>query len=60
MKIDYLIFTGWNTITDEAHKRLEKYVENGGRLFMSAAHLNTNLSGMENQLLYRGLSDFWL
>lgn len=52
---DYLIFTGWNTITDEIYKRLEKYVENGGRLFMSAAHLNTNPErDGEVQLLYRG------
>ncbi len=41
-KYDYLIFVGWNTMTDEIYAKLKKYVEKGGRLFMTAAHLNTN------------------
>lgn len=41
-KYDYLIFVGWNTMTDEIYENLKKFVENGGRLFMTAAHLNTS------------------
>ena len=39
---DYLIFTGWNTMTDEIYDKLISYVKGGGKLFMCAAHLNTN------------------
>jgi len=41
-KYDYLIFVGWNTMTDKIYKNLKAYVKKGGRLFMTAAHLNTN------------------
>ncbi len=41
-KYDYLIFVGWNTMTDEIYDNLKKFVEQGGRLLMTAAHLNTN------------------
>ena len=37
---DYLIFLGWNTMTDENMIKLTEYVKNGGHLLMSAAHLN--------------------
>ena len=40
-KYDYLIFVGWNTMTDEIYENLKAYVRQGGRLFMTAAHLNT-------------------
>ncbi|MBE6934547.1 MAG: hypothetical protein E7462_05835 [Ruminococcaceae bacterium] len=40
-RYDYLIFTGWNTMTEEIYENLKKFVQNGGRLFMTAAHLNT-------------------
>lgn len=39
-KYKYLIFLGWNSMTDETMDKLIAYVENGGRLLMSAAHLN--------------------
>ena len=39
-KYDYLIFLGWNTMTDEDMDKLTEYVRRGGRLLMSAAHLN--------------------
>ncbi len=42
-KYDYLIFAGWNSMTDELYKKLKTYVERGGRLFMTAAHLNTSI-----------------
>ena len=40
---DYLIFTGWNTMTEEIYNTLKQYVHNGGILFMTAAHLNTSI-----------------
>ena len=40
-KYDYLIFLGWNTMTEENMKKLTEYVRRGGHLVMSAAHLNT-------------------
>ncbi len=42
-KYEYLIFTGWNTMTDEIYENLKKYVHGGGKLFMTAAHLNTSV-----------------
>ena len=39
-KYDYLIFTGWNTMTEEIYQNLISYVKGGGKLFMCAAHLN--------------------
>lgn len=39
-KYDYLIFLGWNSMTDENMDKLYEYVRRGGRLLMSAAHLN--------------------
>ncbi|MBQ9921450.1 MAG: hypothetical protein IJO52_04625, partial [Clostridia bacterium] len=39
-KYDYLIFLGWNSMTDENMDKLTEYVSRGGRLLMSAAHLN--------------------
>lgn len=41
---DYLIFTGWNTMTEEIYANLKEYVSRGGRLLMTAAHLNTTAS----------------
>ena len=38
---DYLIFLGWNTMTEENMDKLIAYVRQGGHLVMSAAHLNT-------------------
>lgn len=40
-KYDYLIFLGWNTMTEENMVKLTEYVRRGGHLVMSAAHLNT-------------------
>lgn len=39
---DYLIFVGWNTMTDEIYEKLKEYVKNGGKLFASIPHLNTH------------------
>ena len=40
-RYEYLIFTGWNSMTEEIYEDLKKYVYNGGKLLISAAHLNT-------------------
>ena len=40
-RYDWLIFTGWNTMTVEIYERLKAYVNNGGNLLISAAHLKT-------------------
>ena len=40
-RYDCLIFLGWNTMTPENMDKLTAYVEQGGRLLMTAAHLNT-------------------
>jgi hypothetical protein len=39
-KYDYLVFLGWNTMTDENMDKLTEYVKGGGRLLLSGAHLN--------------------
>lgn len=40
-KYDCLIFVGWNTMTEEIAENLLTYVKGGGKLLLSAAHLNT-------------------
>ena len=39
---DTLIFTGWNTMTEDIYKTLISFVKGGGRLLMCAPHLNTS------------------
>ena len=39
-KYDYIIFAGWNSMTDEIYDKLLAFVENGGMLLMTGAHLN--------------------
>ena len=39
-RYNYLIFLGWNSMTDENMDKLYEYVKRGGNLLMSAAHLN--------------------
>ena len=39
-KYDYLIFLGWNSMTEDTLDKLISFVEGGGKLLMSAAHLN--------------------
>ena len=41
-KYDYLIFLGYNAMTDEVMDKLTNYVKKGGNLLMCAAHLNCN------------------
>lgn len=42
-KYDYLIFLGWNSMTDEIMDKLIQYTQDGGNLLMCAAHLNYNV-----------------
>ncbi len=44
LKYDYLIFLGWNSMTDDNMDKLAEYVSHGGHLLMSAAHLNYQTS----------------
>jgi hypothetical protein len=39
---DALMFLGWNSFVAEDFDRLGKYVENGGTVLLTKAHLNTN------------------
>ena len=48
---NYLIFLGWNTMTDETMDKLCEYVNRGGNLLMTAAHLNYNSQRKGNLLL---------
>ncbi|MBQ6698456.1 MAG: hypothetical protein IJN09_05380 [Oscillospiraceae bacterium] len=48
---EYLIFLGWNTMTDENMDKLTEYVGRGGKLLMSAAHLNCNPQRKGNLIL---------
>lgn len=41
-RYEYLIFMGWNSMTDEDMENLTEYVRRGGKLLMTAAHLNCN------------------
>lgn len=53
-KYDYLIFVGWNSMTEEIYSNLKVYVEQGGCLFMTAAHLNTSIKRDGSISLFNG------
>lgn len=42
-RYEYLIFLGWNTMTEENMDKLYEYVKCGGKILMCAAHLNKNV-----------------
>ena len=42
-RYDALIFLGWNSYDQQDFERLTQFVENGGTLLLSAAHLNSEL-----------------
>jgi len=50
-RYDRLIFLGWNTMTDADMDKLTEYVRRGGKLLMSAAHLNYNTARNGNLML---------
>ena len=54
-KYDCLIFTGWNTMTPEIYSNLVEYVKQGGRVLMTAAHLDTSVTrGGDLELINNG------
>lgn len=50
-RYDYLIFLGWNTMTDEDMDKLTEYVRSGGHLLMSLSHLNYSPSRDKNDFI---------
>ena len=40
---DWLIFTGWNTMTEGNYAKLKEYVAQGGKLLISACHLRDSV-----------------
>jgi len=59
-RYEWLIFTGWNTMTEEIYENLKKYVANGGNLLISAAHMKTGIElGKDSPYICNGkLEDF--
>lgn len=57
---DWLIFTGWNTMTEENYEKLKEYVRDGGKILISAAHLKVGKKRWEDSPYIHGgkLSDF--
>ncbi len=57
---DWLIFTGWNTMTEEIFENLKAYVAAGGNLLISAAHIKTGtVRGSDAPYIHQGqLEDF--
>ena len=39
---ELVVFTGWNTMTDQLYQKLVDYVKSGGLLILSLPHLSTN------------------
>lgn len=39
---ELVIFAGWNTMTEEIYENMKAYVQAGGKLLLTAAHLNTS------------------
>jgi len=40
---ELVVFTGWNTMTDQLYQKLVDYVKSGGHLVLSLPHLSTNI-----------------
>ena len=40
---EWVIFCGWNTMTPEIANTFKKYVEGGGKLFITAAHMRDSI-----------------
>ena len=59
-RYDWLIFTGWNTMTVEIYEKLKAYVNAGGNLLISAAHMKVgNVRGEDSAYIHDGkLEDF--
>ena len=44
---DWVIFCGWNTMTPDIADKFKKYVEEGGKLFITAAHMRDSVDRAE-------------
>ena len=44
---EWVIFCGWNTMTPEIYETLKAYVSQGGKLFITAAHLRDSVDRAE-------------
>ena len=42
-RYEWVIFCGWNTMTPEIAENFKKYVENGGNLIITAAHMRDSI-----------------
>ena len=42
-RYDWIIFCGWNTMTYEIAEKFRKYAEEGGNLFITAAHMRDSI-----------------
>lgn len=40
---EWVIFCGWNTMTEEIYETLKAYVKGGGKLFITAAHMRDSV-----------------
>ena len=46
-RYEWVIFCGWNTMTPEIYETLKAYVKDGGKLFITAAHLRDSIDRAE-------------
>ena len=46
-RYEWVIFCGWNTMTPEIAETFKKYVEQGGNLFITAAHMRDSVDRAE-------------
>lgn len=40
---DWLIFCGWNTMTEELYAKIKEYTKNGGNVLITAAHMRDSI-----------------
>ena len=55
---EWVIFCGWNTMTPELLETYKQYVKEGGKLFITAAHLRDSVDRAEKGNFVDGLEEF--
>ena len=55
---EWVIFCGWNTMTPEILETYKQYVKEGGKLFVTAAHLRDSVDRAEKGNFVDGLEEF--
>ena len=55
---EWVIFCGWNTMTPELLETYKQYVKEGGKLFITAAHLRDSVDRAEKGNFVGGLEEF--